>query len=102
MGVRVPESHPEIKVVESTNTLHIHCINEVSSLVGLAEVAEKLSKLHTEFRLVRQEGGSGYAKLHKILAFDLKRQEVGVGFRLAESGRFEAEVTMECEGLTLV
>ncbi|WP_316190932.1 hypothetical protein [Bradyrhizobium sp. SZCCHNS2096] len=86
--------------------LHISVRNNLSAAVDLDHVSRQVARVNSEFgrerasKLIREEGGSGYPKIWKILAHDLGGDHA-VQVSLTSENDFLVEIMLDAKGIVL-
>jgi hypothetical protein len=94
----------EAKVTEGV--LHLSILNNLAPTVDLEHVRRQVERVNADFgrerasMFIREEGGSGYPKIWKILAHDLGGDHV-VQVSLAPKNEFLVEIMIDANGIVL-
>jgi len=98
------EPTADVKVERASERLAISISNPLGRGCNLAAIEQALREYHDRAhalavsRLVQGEGGSGFAKLHKIIRFDFTCTDYTIEPRIVDERRFEVAIVMHHGG----
>lgn len=84
--------------------LYLRVCNPISSTADARELKSIIERINRNFgaepsaQIIRQEGGSGYPKIWKILKHDLGGEHA-VDVSLTDEGRFQVDIMIDAKGL---